>query len=221
MLDIIQDIDENGEPVQMDEIDYKIDKIKKGTSEMFSRLIAEKTANEARLKPLTAKYGYRLATKITAVIHQLGLKDTDHIISLNNDDIRGYFNAYSDLIAFYNEYFDFPANKQDFCALIGITVKVYNSWAEDDDDERRLLVQSIDDYFNSLGFHAGEVGNVNDKATMARMKIKDAGQGLVENNFSATISVENKLNQSPLELQKQLERLLGASMTAEQKKLKQ
>ena len=33
MLDIIQDIDENGEPVQMDEIDYKIDKIKKGTSD--------------------------------------------------------------------------------------------------------------------------------------------------------------------------------------------
>ena len=77
MLDIIQDIDENGDPVQMDEIDYKIDKIKKGTSEMFSRLIAEKTANEARSKPLTAKYGYRLATKITAVIHQLGLKDTE------------------------------------------------------------------------------------------------------------------------------------------------
>lgn len=199
------------------EVLYKIDRIKSKSADMLAKLIAEKEENEQRKKPLPNRYGYRFATKLASETRQLGLKNMDEILAIENSDIKEYFNAYTDLIAFYNEYFDLPANKQDFCALVGITVSTYNSWENSKDEERRMLIQSIDDYFNSLGFHAGEVGNVNDKATIARMKIKDAGQGLVENNFQATITVENGMNKSPLELEKQIQRLLGGEIAKAQK----
>lgn len=216
MRNIVVIEDNNG----VDEIVYKIDTIKKETADMLSRLIVEKQANEASKRPQPNKYGYRLATKLTAVTRQLGLKTPDQILQIDNQDISDYFNAYSNLVAFYNENFDFPANKQDFCALMGITVNVYNNWLKSDDEDRVLLLQGIEDYFNSLGFHAGEVGNVNDKATMARMKIKDAGQGMVENNFQATITVNNELNSTPMELDRQLQRLLGGEMQKAKKQLK-
>lgn len=74
MLDIIQDIDENGEPVQMDEIDYKIDKIKKGTSEMFSRLIAEKPQTKPAQNRLRQNTAIALQQKLRRLSTNSDLK---------------------------------------------------------------------------------------------------------------------------------------------------
>lgn len=219
MLNI--NVDENGN--QTNEIEDKINIIKDQIDDFFKKLLKEKEENELRSKPQPIKFGYRLSTKLASIVRSFPMKTPKEIDSIEYEDINDYFKAYIELIAYFNEEFDFPSNKQDFCALMGITVANYNKWFESDKEEVVNLMQSIDDYFNGLAFQAGEAGNLNDRATLARMKIKDAGQGMVENNFEATVTIQDKCNDTPMELERKMNRILGEvsnNMLKEAKKTK-
>jgi len=202
-------LDENGNTVNV--LQERIDELREKLKPLYDKLLVEKAENEERKKPLNLRWGYRLASKMSCILRQNGIRKTYEIPDITYETIFEHFTAYMELVAEYNEHFDFPANKQDFCALLQITERTYNNLCKHEDDEIKLLMESINDYLNGLGFHAGEGGNLNDRATMSRLKIREAGQGLVENDATITI-LDKTEKESPLELQNQLNRLLGTAV---------
>lgn len=190
------------------EIDIKVAKLKADAKSFLDMLLTEKTINEKRKKPLIFKWGYRLSAKLNQLMRQYGVMAACEQEEIDYETIRDYFAAYTEIVSHYNMYFDFPATKQDFCALMCITVKTFNKWATSPDENIRQIKESIDDYLNGLGFQSAEAGNLNDRAVMSRMKIKSEGQGMVENSIDIKVTVEQKFTETPAELERRATRLL-------------
>ncbi|MFQ8989160.1 MAG: hypothetical protein ACLR6T_10835, partial [Intestinibacter sp.] len=68
----------------------------------------------------------------------------------NNTELELLFKYYQEFILKVNEIQSYRPTKQDFCAFAGITTQVYNNWLKSDDDERREIMQRVEDYITDI-----------------------------------------------------------------------
>jgi len=183
--------------------EQKKEKCLENIATLIDKLNLEKDLNLRMKKPQPLKFGYRLAAKVTAYLRSYPPLTKEEQSMLTVADIRECQKQYMDLVAIINESFDFSANKQDFCALLGITVRDFNNLGKDGrDEEMTLLKDNINDYLNGMGFHAAENGNLNDKSVLTRLQTKEAGQDQVKNELSVNINLPND-GQTPNDLLRQ------------------
>lgn len=194
---IILEEKEEGVLEQVDfhkELADRNEEIKGKLQEAFDILKKEK--DTCRALKSKEKMGGRFTTQLTSKLVAYGLLSASEFAQLTYEDIEAYFNAFIDLIAYYNLTFEIVPNKQLFCAFMKINIRMYSRLAESSDNDIRELMASIDDYFIGQAFSGGENGNVDGKAALNRLTFHGAGHGLIrENEKQAIDTVGNGLTE--------------------------
>lgn len=201
-------VDQGGNVI--DELAERNEEIKEKLQPYLEALLKEKKEDEAKLKPSYRRYGYRLVVQLNQALRSYPLRTIEEVGRLDYDTIEDHFQKYMDLVSYYNQFFDFVANKQDFCAFLRINQKAYSKLEKSEDEDICNLMASINDYFISLGFSGGEMGNLNAQAIMQRLKIQGAGHNLRENKTDSTYEFRI-VAESPAEINAKIANLLGES----------
>ena len=198
-------LDENDNVI--DELAERNEEIKAKLNEVLQEFIEEKENNKA-LK-VKEKLGYRFAKQIFLALNVYTRMTAEKFASLTYDDINDYWAKYLDLTAYYNRYFEIVDNRQLLQAFMGINSRQFAELENSDDEDIKSLMNSINSAFIGLGFVAGESGNADVKATNQRMRTKGEGHNLI--TASEDEFIKNSETKSPLELERQLELIMGGS----------
>ena len=199
--------DENGNAI--DELADRNDEIREKLEPILEEFLAEQKANAYSKRP--PKLGYRFTKQIYLVLAGYGQMTADKFLSLDYDDIHNYWLKYLELTAYYNRYFEIVDNKQLLCAFMGINTRQYGELEKSDDDDIRGLMNSINSTFVGLGFVATESGNADSRAVSVRLRANgEAGHSVISATEDKIINNSEEL--SPLEIQRQLEGVLGKKL---------
>lgn len=95
----------------------------------------------------------------------------------NTTELVILFEYYKNFILEINKVTPFLPTKKNFCSFIGISSNIYNNWRQSDDEERREIMQMIDDYITDIQLSAAQAGKVKEISTIFRSK---AEHGMVE-----------------------------------------
>lgn len=199
----------------VDALDAKNEEIIKGLEPFLAEL-----REEREMYPLR-KVGYRLNSNLYMMLTEYPLMSDDIYVRLDYEDILNYWRHYLRLVGYYNRCFDFSANKQVFCAYMGISDNQFIKLSQSDDPEIRNLMNIINGGFVGLGFDSSESGNVSPQAVKQRLGAKGVGHNVV--SASDDLIAEKVAQQaSPQELWKGVQSLIGDNslkqITAKKKK---
>ena len=198
-------LDENDNVI--DELAERNEEIKAKLNEVLQEFIEEKENNKA-LK-VKEKLGYRFAKQIFLALNEFPRMTAEQFSALTYDDINDFWAKYLALTAYYNRYFEIVDNRQLLQAFMGINSRQFAELENSDDEDIKSLMNSINSAFIGLGFVAGESGNADVKATNQRMRTKGEGHNLI--TASEDEFIKNSETKSPLELERQLELIMGGS----------
>lgn len=191
---------ENGR--EIDVLDDKNEKIIKELQPVLSDL-----KDELEMFP-NKKVGYRLSSNLYMALVEYPLMTDKEYLELDFEDILNYWRHYLRLVAYYNRYLDFSANKQVFCAYMGISDNQFKKLEQSEDADIRNLMNIINGGFIGLGFDSSESGNVSPTAIKQRLGAKGVGHNVV--SASDDLIAEKVAQQaSPQEIWQGVQSLFG------------
>lgn len=180
-------IDENGE------VYYPLlernEEIKEKLQEAYDILKKEKET--CRALKSKEKMGGRFAMQLERVLRSYGLMTAEEFVNITYQSLEDTYNAFMDLIAYYNLTFEIVPNKQLFCAFARINSRQFGELemggvSEDKDIKDKML--HINDSLLSIAFMSTEFGNAEGKSTYNRLTAHgNAGHGLIKENEKQAI----------------------------------
>lgn len=180
---IVYEETESGELEVVDlakELEQRNDEIKEKLKDAYTKL--EKEKKECRALKSKEKMGGRFAIQLDRVLRSYGLMTAEEFVNLDYQDIEANYNAFLDLIAYYNLAFEIVPNKQLLCAYMRINNRHYTQLEGHIDKDIRDLMYSINDSLISISFMSTEFGNADGKSTYNRLTTHGAGHGLIKEN---------------------------------------
>ncbi len=180
-------IDEKGDRCNplAEQLAERNEEIKAKLSEAYEILKKEKEA--CRALKSKEKFGGRFAIQLERVLSSYGLMTVQEVSNITYEQIEANYNAFIDLIAYYNLSFEIVPNKQLFQSFLRINNRIYTNLEKSQDDDISDLMLSINDRFISIAFMSSESGNADGKATLNRLTMHDAGHGLIKENEKQVI----------------------------------
>ena len=181
-------IDEHGELCESplkEKLTDRNEEIKEKLSEAYEILKKEKET--CRALKSKEKVGGRFAIQLERVLSSYGLMTAQEVANINYEQIEANYNAFIDLIAYYNLSFEIVPNKQLFQNFLRINNRIYSNLENSQDDDIADLMLSINDRFISIAFMSSESGNADGKATLNRLTMHDAGHSLIKENEKRVI----------------------------------
>jgi hypothetical protein len=209
--DIVYEENEQGE---FEIVDYekrladRNEEIKGKLAEAHTKLKAEKKV--CRAMHSKEKFGGRFAVQLDRVLRSYGYLTAEEFINLDYQQIQCNYNAFLDLIAYYNLDFEIAPNKQMFCSFMGINIRQYAQLESHNDTDIRDLMASINDSIISLTFVIVENGNGDGKSGYNRLTLHGAGHGLVKESEKQALD-NGKILMSETERRQQINSLFGGS----------
>lgn len=197
--------DEKGNPCESplkERLEQRNFDIKFKLQEAYEILQKEKSA--CRALKSKEKVGGRFAIQLERVLSSYGLMTAQEVANITYEQIEANYNAFIDLIAYYNLSFEIVPNKQLFCSFMRINNRIYSNLEKSQDDDISDLMVSINDRFISIAFMSSESGNADGKATLNRLTMHDAGHSLIKENEKRVIDKVGA-EMSDLEFKQKLE----------------
>lgn len=192
--------DENGRAI--DVLDAKNDEIIKSLKPILTDL-----KDELEMFP-NRKVGYRLTSNLYMALVEYPMMTDDEFYKLDFEDVLNFWRHYLRLVAYFNRYLEFSANKQVFCAYMGISDLQFQRLEKCEDLEIRNLMNYINGGFVGLGFDSSESGSVSPTAIKQRLGAKGVGHNVV--SASDDLIAEKVAQQaSPQELWQGVQSLFG------------
>jgi hypothetical protein len=198
--------DENGKAI--DYLAERNEEIKEKLENARQILYAEQQKDKSGRK----KLGFRMGFQLKSAFRSYGRISVDDFVRLTYEDIEDYYAKFDELIAYYNLYFEIVPNKQLFQTFMGINERQYAQLEKHEDEDIRLLMNSINGDLIGVGFLAGESGNANDKAVMNRLKSADVGHNVV--SASEERAIQAVVGKTPQELEREMKAILGGDIKA-------
>lgn len=133
-----------------------------------------------------------------SVIELKSLLSQKNIVGLSpkysNTELAILFEYYKQFIQAINKKTSYIPTKEDFCSFAGISTATYNNWKQSDDNERRDIMQKIDDYLVDIHLTMAQRGDVKEITSIFRAK---AEFGLVEAQAPQVVKheMENDMKQ--------------------------
>lgn len=118
----------------------------------------------------------------------------------SNTELAILFNYYKQFITEINKYTKYLPTKQNFCSFAGISTRLFDSYKQSEDAERRDIIQQIEDYITDIMLTSAQNGEIREITTIFRAK---AEHGLVEQ--TAPIVIEHKTEANVDEIMKQIQ----------------
>ena len=209
--DIVYEENEQGE---FEVVDYekrladRNEEIKGKLAEAYNLLIAEKKV--CRAMHSKEKFGGRFAIQLDRVLRSYGYLTAEEFINLDYEQIRCNYNAFMDLLAYYNLAFEIVPNKQMFCNFMKINTRQFAQLENHNDTDIRDLLLSINDSIISLTFTGTENGNTDGRASYNRLTTHGAGHGLVKESEKQALD-NGIILKSENERRQQFNSLFGGS----------
>lgn len=129
----------------------------------------------------------------TQIFPLISSRSTNFYVSstYSADELFVLFNEYVRMIAEINKKTIYLPTKKNFCAFAGITSATYNNYLVDFDENKRSVVQMIDDYITDVNLSCAQNGKVREITTIFRSK---AEYGMIEAQAPVVIEYKKALN---------------------------
>lgn len=176
-------IDEQGNVI--DELEIRNEEIIESLKVVLKEFIEEKNMLLAMKKQ--PKLGYRFMKQIMLKLAQYPQMKPEDFVDLDYETVNHYYLKFSELIAYYNRYFEIVDNKNIFMRYMGIDVRQYESLENHEDEQIQSVMRMVNGDYIGLGWVAGESGDADVKATTSRLRAS-GGAG-----HSVTTASEDKL----------------------------
>lgn len=119
--------------------------------------------------------------------------------ALNDENYLEALHYYMILMSYINQYIGIVPSKQTFCAFANITTSVYNELLQDPNFNQ--VFNSIEDYLIDANFTSSQAGLVDNKTTISKLQMKDAGHNLIQSPEAITFVNNNKIDKQQVNLQ--------------------
>lgn len=176
-------LDEYGNPI--DELEQKNRDVKKALEPVLNEFLEEKKQLISMKKP--PKLGYRFMRQIALELAHYPPMKAEDFVSLDYETVKRYYVKFSELIAYYNRYFEIVDNKNIFQSYMGIDWRMYEQLENHEDEQIQAIMRRINGDYIGLGWSAAENGDTNVKATTDRLKSSGAA------GHNVTYAAEDKL----------------------------
>ena len=157
----------------------------------YNDLYQKYKENLSRMKPQNLKWGGQMTQYILTALSRLKPMSLEEYASMTWQDLSEWYTAYMDFLCNYT-IFEIPSTRQLFCAYMGISVNKFIAWLTCSNEDLKEKAIMINDDFNAIVFANAESSNNNASATLARGKIKDAGQGMVANADEISLRINQQ-----------------------------
>ena len=176
-------VDEQGNVI--DELKIRNKEIIKNLKGVLQEFLEEKNMLLAMKKQ--PKLGYRFMKQIMLQLAQYPQMKPEDFVDLDYETVNRYYLNFSELIAYYNRYFEIVDNKNIFMRYMGIDVRQYEILEEHDDEKIQSVMRMVNGDYVGLGWVAGESGEADVKATTSRLRASGSA------GHSVTTASEDKL----------------------------
>lgn len=206
-------IDENGQ--ERDYLADRNEKIKEALAPVLQEFLKEKEQMLALKKPV--QLGGRFSTQLHAELAKYGMMSPEAIANLDYDTISDLWVKFTELIAYYNRFFDYTPNRQMFLDFCGWDSGIFTRLEKSQDDDIKRLLIKINDNLLGIAYSFMENGNTSASAGNTRV----TGSGVTGHNV--TSAKDEKIvgalteAQSPQQMLLEIERI--AALGQERKKL--
>ncbi len=197
-------IGEDGNPI--DELAKRNEEIIESLKGVLQEFIEEKNMLLAMKKQ--PKLGYRFMKQIMLQLAQYPQMKPEDFVDLDYETVNHYYLKFSELIAYYNRYFEIVDNKNIFMRYMGIDVRQYEILEEHDDEKIQSVMRMVNGDYVGLGWVAGESGEADVKATTSRLRAS-GGAGHSVTTASEDKLIEKAEGKSPMEMERQLANIVG------------
>ena len=146
--------------------------------EVLKEFIEEKKLLLAMKK--APKLGYRFMKQIMLELAKFQPMSIAEYVDLDYDTVNNYYVKFSELIAYYNRYFEIVDNKNIFMRYLGVDTDQYARLEQHGDERIRKVMRMVDGDYIGLGWVASESGDADAKATSSRLRASGgAGHSVV------------------------------------------
>ena len=137
-----------------------------------------------------------------AKIYSLVSMNNDFVVkkSYSNDEIRFALQQFQELVNMIIEEQAFIPTKNLFCSFMGISTATYDSWLRSNDEQRREVVQMVDDYIADVMLNNAQMRKIDGFTTVYRTKsqhgiIEKTAPIIVEHRAGADLDeIQNRIN---------------------------
>lgn len=91
-------------------------------------------------------------------------------VEIDFETINHYYIKFSELIAYYNRYFEIVDNKNIFMRYLGVDIDQYQRLENHSDERIRRVMRMVETDYIGMGWVAGESGEADVKATTTRLR---------------------------------------------------
>ena len=120
--------------------------------------------------------------------------------SYSNEEIYYTFNEFKEMINMILEKQIFMPSQELFCAFLGISTATYKSWLRSNDEQRRELLQMIDDYIAGVMLGMAQTRKIDSYTTIYRTKsqhgiVEQTNPIIIEHRAGADLDeIKNRIN---------------------------
>lgn len=153
-----------------------------------------------------------------AIITQMIGKDFSKMIGepmYSATELSMVFEYYQEFICELNmSGIKFPPTRQNFCMFAGITTSTYASYLNNNDQNKKIVTQRIEDYINEINWTAAQNDEQNTYAVEKRTKLKGIGGGYTEAKEDTNINITSQIK-SPNNMQELLNKLQSQGLLSD------
>lgn len=187
-------LDANGNIITLDD---KNTEILKNLQPTLENQLRKKETNMYLKKPFQLKFGSVITNKLIELFRSYGLMRQDDIQGIDANDLQDYYLHFMALINQVSQSIEITPTKPLFCAYMGITVRVYNSFEKSKDDDIRFWLDAINGDLTHALLDSSMNGNASEKSSLTFASTKEYGQEIVQNDFNATITTRQEVEFTP------------------------
>lgn len=173
--------------ILQDKVTRVVDEIKSVASEREEKYVYEKTKFGKKLDFID--YGL-LEARIAPIIASRS-SSAFVTASYSTDELFIIYNEFVKMISEINKSIKYLPTKKKFCSFAGMSSSTYNSYMQCSDEDKREVMQMIDDYITDVNLSSAQQGEVREITTMFRSK---AEHNMVEANAPIVIEHKRELN---------------------------
>lgn len=187
----------------------KLNEIEVGIKSKLEEIKRKLDENEKRAYPQKLNFISIVNNYVDTICRKSERVRYDDAILIDYNTLKGYYDAWFDLMAFIREYYpEYFANKQLFSGFCGFSTQVFDYLCNSQDGDILALMNSLVDSMVDSNFAAGQSGTASNTMTTSRLKAGgNAGYDVKIKNDSETATTNNYMLLTNENIEKQLKKL--------------
>ena len=143
------------------------------------------------------KFSAVVSSKLLEILRTYPLLTYEDVQVLTGADLQDYYVNFMELVNRIAEDLEFTPTKPLFCAYMGITTNIFNSFETNPDANIRMWVDAINGDLTHSLMESSLHGNANTQVALAYAATKNYGQEIVRNDIGYEVSKKNVIAYTP------------------------